>query len=542
MLGRIATCVLLAASVGWAGSARDELLDLRAKLAASRTLDRSSGIAKLLAFAESHRKDEALAAELLYDVGHTQRRVDRQKKPSAWVALLERYPKSEPWAALATFELARVYALESTTRPEAVALYEKFLALEGQAAWRRAKALYGLAYSFQETGKYPQALTQYQRYMDEFKAERRGCADALAAISGLLVRLKRPKEAYQAYLRLAKEYPWATVEQGDLLLSVAQGFRTAEDHEGARTAYERLLAEATGTDTRRAYAYRGLAMLELQQKDSAGAAAIYLRMAKDVHLTASYRVQAYSHLFEMHRKANNYEAMIELSYQLIAAHPSRVLSSSYRVFDELVDAMVGEGRIEEALGIAKAYYRLGELGNGGSSRSAYRNSSGTSSRQYAILTVVRALKAREGGLRSANAFLAFVSYGLEGPDGKLGTQDDSPDPLAQYHLPADKERDALFEAAARRLRPDPFELGYLYICWDKPDEALRAFRRHYLAARTSIQLQAAASLLAGALRAVGRSEADVDAFFDFQNYGPHGKDGKPGTNDDLKDPILVERK
>ena len=51
-------------------------------------------------------------------------------------------------------------------------------------------------------------------------------------------------------------------------------------------------------------------------------------------------------------------------------------------------------------------------------------------------------------------------------------------------------------------------------------------------------LKAAATVLAQAMRAFGRPEAEVDAFFDFQNHGPNGPDGKPGTADDLKDPIL----
>ena len=147
----------------------------------------------------------------------------------------------------------------------------------------------------------------------------------------------------------------------------------------------------------------------------------------------------------------------------------------------------------------------------------------------------------EGGIRSANAFLTFLQRGPEGPDGRMGTVDDIKDPLAKYRLPEDEERDRLFAQAEQRFRPDPLELAHLYICWDKPTEALRAFRRDYLQARTPTQLQAAASRLARAMYAVGCPEAEVDAFFDFQNLGPNGKDGKPKTADDLKDPIL-ERK
>lgn len=536
-MARLAAVLTAAASAAWGASAREELVALRAKLAAKRLIGRSSGWQQLAAFAEAHRKEPALAAEVLYDVGSSQRRHDRSSSPAALATLLERYPNEQPWAALATLDLAGFRAARSATHAEAIALYGKYLALDEQPAWRRAQARAGLASVLAEAGRYEDALAEHRRVLAEFPDRRRRCATALAAAGSLLVRLKHPQEAYQTYEQLSADYPWASEGRADLLLSIAQAYRTAGDLAGARAAYERLLRDDRGTDSRRTYAYRGLAMLLLQQENADGAVAVYRRMAADPRLSATYRVQAYSQIFELMRKRNDFEAMIRLAYELIAAHPSRVLASGYKVYEELVDALITEGRVEEALGIAKAYYRLSRLGQS-TSRSSY---SSYSSGQQSILTVVRALKAREGGLRSANAFLTFVGYGPEGPDGKTGTDDDVPDPLAQYRLPPDPARDRLFAAAAQRLKPDPLQLGYLYICWDKPAEALRAFRRDYLEARSATDLQAAASRLARAMRALGCAEADVDAFFDFQNHGPNGPDHKPKTADDLKDPIL-ERK
>ena len=159
--------------------------------------------------------------------------------------------------------------------------------------------------------------------------------------------------------------------------------------------------------------------------------------------------------------------------------------------------------------------------------------------QDAVFAVVRALKAKEGSLRAASQFIAFVENGPEGPDGKSGTPDDIADPTAGDPLPAEPERDKLFAAAAQRFIGDPYELACLYLCWDKPNDALRAFRRYYLDCGEAGKLQRAAAVLAHALRALGRPEAEVDAFFDFQNLGPNGKDGKPNTPDDLRDPILA---
>ncbi|MFW6108470.1 MAG: tetratricopeptide repeat protein [bacterium] len=518
-----------------AATAREELLAVREKLAAKRHLDDARGVKALVAFAERYRKDAALAAEVLYDAGRLEQRASRHKPPEALQTLLERYPDEQPWAALATLELAQALDDHDSTREKAIALYRKFLALEGQPSWRRAQARYGLAYALQEEDEYQESLAEYRGFLEAFPTHRRRCADALAAVGALLVRLKRPDEAYDTYEKLAAEYPWPSASRSDLLLSIAQAYRAAENRDGARAAYERLLRDTSGTDSRRTYAYRGLAMLLLQEEEAEAAIAVYRRMAEDPRLSAAYRVRGYSHIFELLRKDNDYPRLIHLAYQLIAEHPSRVLASDDDVYEELVDALIVEGRVEEALAMAGAYYRLSQLGESGS------RSVSQATVQKAILTVVRALKAREGGLRAANAFLNFIGHGPEGRDGRAGTKDDLPNPLAEHRLPPQAERDRLFTKAEQRLRPDPRQLGYLYVCWDKPTEALRAFRRHYLEARGQTRTQAAATRLARLMRAYGCPEAEVDTFFDFQNHGPHGPDGKPDTKDDLKDPIL-ERK
>jgi len=528
---RVAAWVVVAASVAWGGSAREQLVALRARLAAKGSLDRSSGWRSLTSFATAHKAEPALAAEVLYDVALSQQAHSRRDAGRTLETLLDSHPGVQPWAALATLELAKACQERSSTRAKAIELYEKFLALEGQEPGRRAEALFGLAYCNRESGKYQEALEQYRRYLADYPAYERRCAEALAAVGALLVRLKQPQEAFRTYLKLSADYPWDTERRGDLLLSIAQAHRTAEDPEGARAAYERLLKDAPGSNSRRAYAYRGLAMLALQQKDTESAEAIYRRMASDPGLDPSHRVQAYSQLFSLYRDASNFAAMIRLGHELIAAHPTHVATTG-KVFDELVEAFISEARIEDALGMAKAHYRLTQLG-ASSGRSTYE--------QQAVLTVVRALKAKEGGLRSANGFLDFIAYGPEGPDGKLGTADDLKDPLAQYRLPKDPERERRFAAAERRLGADALQLAYLYVCWDKPAEALAAFRRHYIEHRERSGLQTAASRLARAMRAMGCSETEVGAFFDYQNFGPNGQDGKPKTADDVKDPILERR-
>jgi tetratricopeptide (TPR) repeat protein len=531
--------LLWAAAASWAGSARDDLVALRASLAAQRMLGRASGWAAELKFAADHRSDPALAAEVLYDVAVSQRENDRSLAAKTLETLLETHPTVQPWAALATCELAQLYGERSATQPKAIELYGKFLKLNHPDPVRQAGASLGLARLCLAASKPDEAIARYREFIEQFPDRAKLCAEALGSMGLALVERKQPKEAYQAYLKLVKDYPWELEHRRNLLLAVAQAFRTSEDYEGAVAAYEKLLLELPRADARRAQAYMGLAMLHIQQKDNEKAVAVYRRMTADKALGAYYRASAYRQLFDLHRRANDNAGIIRLACELIAAQPSGVQQGN--ILGELVDALVSEGRVDDALAMANAHYRITYLVSTTAPYGSGSGGSGAASSQEAIMAVVRALKAKEGSLRPANRFIAFVEHGPEGPDGVLGTADDLQDPMAAYRLPADPDRDKLFAAAAQRFVNEPHELGFLYICWDKPDEALRAFRRHYLEAGEPTKLQRAAALVAQAMRALGRPEADVDAFFDFQNFGPNGKDGKPKTADDLKDPILAPR-
>ncbi|HUT35939.1 MAG TPA: tetratricopeptide repeat protein [Planctomycetota bacterium] len=516
-------------------SAREELLALRASLAAQRALGRASGWAAELKFAVAHKNEPELAAEAMFDVALSQRESDRATTAKTLETLLETFPTTQPWAALATYELARACADRSAGQPKAIECYEKFLKMNLPDPVRRAEAAIALPRLYQAASKHAQALAGYRAFLAQFPDRPRQCAEALAAMGLVLIEQKEPKEAYALYERLTKDYPWNAEQRRNLLLAIAQAFRTAEDHESAVAAYEKLLQELPKGDQRVPQAYMGLAMLYIQKGATSKAADIYRRMAGDRVLGSSYRVSAYRQLFDLQRRVGEQAGVIRLAYDIIAAQPSAVLQSG-NILGELVDALVSEGRVDEALAMARAQFRLAYLASAahGSSGSGY-----ASVTQDAIFAVVRALKAKEGSLRAASRFIAFVESGPEGPDGKLGTPDDVPDPTAGYKLPADAERDKTFAAAAARFIGEPYELGFLYLCWDRPGDALRAFRRYYLECGEAGKLQRAAAVLAQALRALGRPEAEVDAFFGFQNLGPNGTDGKPNTKDDLKDPILA---
>jgi tetratricopeptide (TPR) repeat protein len=201
----------------------------------------------------------------------------------------------------------------------------------------------------------------------------------------------------------------------------------------------------------------------------------------------------------------------------------------------IVDLRVREGRFDDAVAAAYGAYAVTGFGTYVSPQSFGR----------AVDLVTDALRARDGHLVSGNAFRLYQVYGPAGPDRRPGTADDLANPLASLASKPDPERDKLFEAAIALSAKKPRSVagacrtrGWLYLLWGKPKSALAEFKRAFaLCSLDATELARAAQDVALGLKALHATPVGMEAFAEFQRYGPHGADGKPKTADDLKDPL-----
>ena len=155
---------------------------------------------------------------------------------------------------------------------------------------------------------------------------------------------------------------------------------------------------------------------------------------------------------------------------------------------------------------------------------------GASRMTQATGDIAGALKAIDGHVHRANRFLRHQRYGPAGEDGKAGTEDDLTNPLhelpADYwkkHAPADKQLDAAFQAAIDK-EPTTVEghraRGRLYLARGKPEKGLE-------------EMQAVFKLAPGTRRELVRA----NQYLLYQKYGPKGEGARPGTDDDLVNPL-----
>jgi len=154
----------------------------------------------------------------------------------------------------------------------------------------------------------------------------------------------------------------------------------------------------------------------------------------------------------------------------------------------------------------------------------------------AAQTVAQAFLAVDGNLGRANEFLAYQSFGPEGPDGKPNTADDiAANRLAEVRYPTLGPEVAKQFGAAIQAQPENYDgfraKAFLYAYSGRAKEAAAQFRLAFKVASLTQLPTAAQELVLIGLKAHTASFHGLDRAFEFLNYGPKGKSGKESLPD-----------
>ncbi|HUT01307.1 MAG TPA: hypothetical protein VM031_02540 [Phycisphaerae bacterium] len=219
--------------------------------------------------------------------------------------------------------------------------------------------------------------------------------------------------------------------------------------------------------------------------------------------------------------------------QIIAAWPQD-LSACLKAQALIVKALVGQGRFDEAIGAARVLY--------GAAPNTEKDLT------EAAIVVMGALKAKYRSMGPANEFAAYQQHGPDGPDGKAGTEDDLKDAVASFPYVVPTEAAAALKKAIDALPQDyggRRQRGYLHLFAGEPALALREFAARFpLTFLDQKATEEATDDIVVTLRAYYGHPFVASRFVDYVKYGPNGKDGKLGTEDDLTDPVreILEKK
>lgn len=147
--------------------------------------------------------------------------------------------------------------------------------------------------------------------------------------------------------------------------------------------------------------------------------------------------------------------------------------------------------------------------------------------------VGKVLKAADGNVHGrVKDFFDFQAHGPAGRDGKVGTADDLTDPLAGVTYPR-LENIALPSGVGLM---DRMKFGRYFLLLGEPKRALAEFRCAY-AAEDGSKLEGAIYGVATVLKALDGHPLRANRYLLYQRHGPAGEDGKPGTRDDIENPL-----
>lgn len=183
------------------------------------------------------------------------------------------------------------------------------------------------------------------------------------------------------------------------------------------------------------------------------------------------------------------------------------------------------GQSDEALSVARAAYSIA-------------NDEKTLNR--AVMAVASALRAQRGHIAVANEYIECQRYGTAGKDEQPGTPDDLQDPLAGIPLQLPESFSAALKEAAteKEASGDLREAGYLRLMLGDAKGAVTVFKK--CRAGMDFNDKAVARHMAdvlAALKALNGHTFGGNAYIEFQRFGPAGRDGVAGTDDDLADPL-----
>jgi len=478
--------------------------------AADQSLERRASAFELAASAyralECPQKAIEIYKEELAALGQ-----DNPRAAGAWARIAQlQYNCRDYYAALETLRQATA-KLDLKKAPDEV----------------RAPILQQLAACHEKFGDIKGALSAYESLA---RLSRRAdvAASALSKAVRVAVALARYDRAL-AWLDLIAEKlndGSAASEAARAFDELAQGLRRAGRLDEARRLERRMVEIFAGPQPDRAGAALERLLRELD--DPAALDLVNSLQGQAIRAIASARVFAVVGPAALREGRTD-----ELARNYFRAAIARPLdeANAYACLKAIVRLRVAEGRTDEALAAAKACY------------GTYGFSPYVSSSQFAkvVSLVADALRAKSGHLVAGNNFRRYQLYGPAGPDRRVGTQDDLKNPFQGVALEADPERDKLFERAiaAQPDTPDGHRTrGWLYLLWCKPKEALKEFKREFaLCSLESDALSRAAQDVALGLKALNGTPVGMEAFVQFQRYGPAGPDGRKGTRDDLEDPL-----
>ncbi|MHC5053400.1 MAG: PA14 domain-containing protein [Planctomycetota bacterium] len=377
-----------------------------------------------------------------------------------------------------------------------------------------------------ESRRYVEALVKLREYVARAPEDKPGSADARIKIAEVLRRIGKHAEAVVEAEASAALVPDDGKRVSEALRYVIHATWDNRDMPGCLEAIERIREERyirhCNDGYRRSFQHRRAEALErLGRYDEAREALnVLARTDRDARRRSEWALRAARTCMHQERWAEAAEAF----ERVIVEHPG-VNDRWDEAQKGIVEALRAKGDHRGALRAARICLDAARD----------RGQAGHYTRLVAGL-----LAAVDDNVKRANAFLDYQHHGPEGPDGERGTADDLRDPLRDVGYPDRGEREKAF-AGARAEAGDGWEASrhraLTFIYAGRPEDALPYFVDAFRRTTERDLWKPASDMIVIGVRAARGHAAGVEQALRFVAHGPAGPDGRPGTPDDIPDPV-----
>lgn len=443
--------------------------------------------------------------------------------------------------------------LMATERDHALELFTRVVSAPGEHKDLSAQALVFMGDIYRVLGVPKHAETSYNRVLKEFSDQKAPVPDAHL---GMGETYRMSQEWQKALEWFQKAVPQATGIEAKLLIAYQ---RVAEAHENLKQvpeaigAYETLLKIGGLLATTRNSALNQLALLYSRANDAEKAIQTYERVvSENSQAPPATAILALKEIAKLRRKQGKFDEAVTAYRRLIILEPlpnptyitylnqPTVAAATVATYLNYLNALVAQKEI------VITYLEAGKYDDAVRAAVAFMNVTRMAAAAFSVgvETVGWTLKAREGNLVLANTFIQFQNLGPAGTDGKKGTGDDltSPLPVPVKTKANEKIPEILAEAISEippRESNQHRQRGFLALYGEAPLSALKEFRAAYRECEVhQAKVKAAVDDIGVAVAALEGHSTEAQPVFVYQQHGPAGPDGKIGTADDLKDPLL----
>lgn len=394
---------------------------------------------------------------------------------------------------------------------DAVALYERLRKAFANDADIERVCLTSIAETLRDAQRWEKSIEAYRNLLAKVPGESTSSSNARLQVGDMYRdQLRKPKEALAEYEQVEKADPKNARNVALSLAGMGDCQLTLNEFNKSYASYRRMLDQfSKDQDARLLQRVKRNAVKAIATVKDWPEALAFIAQLEEIETDERFRAELGLNHAEAQRAAGD-KAKARADFVRIQAQNPTEAGYLYDSQSRIVELWSEEGNFPEALSAARVLFDL----------------SWDEERIVQACAVVAAqLKAVDGHLNRANAFLKFQKFGPKGEDGNSALAN----PLMDIPYPSDPERIKVLKAGLESTGDSAIgsrQRALLWILLGQPKDALKEFKMQFGRSHEDLLQRASQEWILIGVKAARGHATGLAPYYDWLNFGSGGRDGK----------------